>query len=180
MRDGDGLVLTNLFLEKRKHAAVRSEDIAEADRHAAHPFSRPGGENQFSHPLGAAHNVRRVHGFVGRNHYKGRAVGTLGHVQQCQQAEDVVADGLIHIRFHNRHVLVRRGMEHDLDPVGLEYSAHALRVREVGDTEYLAIVNTVVVVAVVLGKLMLQVKDPVFILVETQEQFRFVGSDLPA
>ena len=32
----------------------------------------------------------------------------------------------------------------------------------------------------VLGKLMLQVKDPGFILVEAQEQFRFVGPDLPA
>src|SRR5205807_3541095 len=33
--DGDGLVLADLFLEKRNHAAARYEDIAEADRDAA-------------------------------------------------------------------------------------------------------------------------------------------------
>ena len=43
------------------------------------------------------------------------------------------------------------------------------------------IIALIVAVAVaVLGQLMLQVKDPGFILVEAHEQFRFVGPDLPA
>src|ERR1039458_1559364 len=65
-------------------------------------------------------------------------------------------------------------MENNLDPVGQEYLAHALRIAEVGDTKYLALV------AVALGKLMLQVEDPGFILVEAQKKFRFVRPDLPA
>src|ERR1019366_4696382 len=172
--DGDGLVLTDLFLEERNHAAVRSEDIAEPDGHAAQPVAGPGWENQFSHPLGAAHDVSRVHRLVGRNHHEGRAIRTLRHVQQRQQAENVVADRLFHVGFHYGHVLVGGDMENDLDPVGQEYFAHALRVAEVGDTKYLSLVT------VALGKLMLQVKDPGFILVEAQKKFRFVRPDLPA
>jgi hypothetical protein len=69
-------------------------------------------------------------------------------------------------------------MENDLDPIGDKYSAHALRVREVGDTKHLAVI--VMVVAVALRQLMLQVKHPGFILVEADQKFRLVGPDLPA
>src|ERR1035441_5524215 len=69
--DGDGPVLANLLLKDRNHAAVRSEDIAEPHRDTAHSLQRPSGENQFSHPLGAAHDVGRVHGLVGGNHQEG-------------------------------------------------------------------------------------------------------------
>src|SRR4029077_14149114 len=156
--NGDGLVLTDLFLEERNHASVRSEDVAESDRHAAQPLSGPGCENQFSHPLGAAHDVRRIHRLVGRNHYEGRAIRTLRHVQQRQQSENVVADRLFHIGLHYGHVLVGGGMEDDLNPIGQEYSAHAFRVAEIGDTKCLALG------ILALGKLMLQMKDPGFIL----------------
>src|SRR6202521_615448 len=172
--DGDGQVLTDLFLEERNHAAVRSEDVAESDRHTAQPLPGPGCENQFSHPLGAAHDVRRIHRLVGRNHYEGRAIRTLCHVQQRQQSENIVADRLFPIGLHYGHVLVGGGMEDDLNPIGKEYSAHAFRVAEVGDTKCLALA------VLALGKLMLQMKDSGFILVEAHKKFRFVRPDLTA
>ena len=65
-------------------------------------------------------------------------------------------------------------MENDFDPVGQEYFAHAFPVAEVSDTKYL------VLVTVAAGELILQVKDPGFILVEAEKKFRFVRPDLPA
>jgi len=65
-------------------------------------------------------------------------------------------------------------MEDDLDSIGQEYFAHALRVAEVGNAKH------VVLADIASGKLMLQVKDPGFILVEAHKKFRFVCPDLPA
>src|SRR5713101_5899812 len=98
----------------------------------------------------------------------------LGHVQQCQQAENVVADRFFDIVFHDRHVLVSSGMEDDLDSIGQEYFAHAFRVAEVGDAKYLSLR------ILALGKLMLQMKDPGFILIEAHKKFWFVYPDLAA
>src|SRR6266849_2695045 len=98
----------------------------------------------------------------------------LGHVQQCQQAENVVADRFFDIVFHDGHVLVSSGMEDDLDSIGQEYFAHALRVAEVGNTKRVAIAG------IALAKLMLQVKDTGFILVEAHKKSRSVCPYLAA
>src|SRR6266403_765372 len=55
---------------EHQDVAVPAEDITEPDRHAAQLLPGPGCENQFSHSLGAAHDVRRVHRLVGRNHHE--------------------------------------------------------------------------------------------------------------
>ena len=71
-------------------------------------------------------------------------------------------------------MLVGGGVENNFDPIGQKYLAHALRVTEVGDTEYLALI------AAALCQLVLQMKDSGFILIDTQKKFGFIGPDLPA
>ena len=66
------------------------------------------------HPLGGAHDTHRVDSLVSRNQHEAFdlvAVGGLGH---DAGAENVVLHGFASVRFHQRHVLVRRSVKDDL------------------------------------------------------------------
>ena len=76
--------------------------------------------------LGGAHHARRVHGLVGRDHDEARRRRALTAARgQQPRAADVVLDRLARVRFHQRHVLVRRGVEDDVGPVRRHHRVHA-------------------------------------------------------
>jgi len=60
--------------------------------------------------------------------------------QNRVQKREPAAERFVHILFHHGHVFVGGGVENNFNPVSQKNPAHAFRVREVGDTEYRALV----------------------------------------
>jgi hypothetical protein len=119
--------LRDLATEDRDHRAGGAEDVAETDSDEARrdivamPESL---DDPLAQRLRLSHDRLRVDGLVRRD--EDEAVGAeldrdLGHGPRGKR---VVAHGLDGVRLDQRHVLVRRCMEHDRGTVGLENLAH--------------------------------------------------------
>ena len=91
---------------------------------------------QLGGPLAGAHHAGGIDGLVGRDHDERADVGTrMARSASRRVASDDVLDGLAGMRLHQRHVLVRGGVEDDVRPAFVEDAAHAGLVEHVGDAE---------------------------------------------
>ena len=140
--DGDGAALFNLLAEAGNHGAIRAQHVAEAGGDVARVRgigSGVGGELgvqalhvHLGRALGGAHDVGGVHGFVGRNHHEflhAAFAGDFGHVDGALHVGD---DGFAGVLFHERHVLVGRGVEDDGRAVRGDDAVAALAVAHIG------------------------------------------------
>ena len=136
MRDRHRPALGDLAPEDRDHAAGRPEDVPEADGDEARldVLARAVGlDDPLAQRLRLAHHRLRVHGFVGRDEHEPPRAELDRRLGDDARAQRVVAYGFERIRLHQRHVLVRRGVEDHRRPVAVEDLVHlpaALAVRE--------------------------------------------------
>ena len=139
MRDRQRAAARELALEQRHHGAGAAQHVAEAHGDAAHAAAaRPRAAmssawqyisaSRFDAPITRG----RVHRLVGGDqHHRQRAHAArrVGHVAG---AGDIGQQPLQRVGLHHRHVLQRRGVEHQFRPPCLEHRAHARLVADVG------------------------------------------------
>ena len=155
---------------------MAAQHVAEPHGHALHLGAAGKGlDEHLAQALGAAHDVGGVDGFVGRELHKtlDAVLGRRG--EQVFGAKDVVFDGLGGADLHQRHMLMRRGVEDDRRVVGLEHFVQAL---DVADGAYQR--DDRRVGAVLVAQLGLQLIGAVFVDVEDQQPARLVAHDLAA
>jgi hypothetical protein len=88
----------------------------------------------FGEALRGAHHVRRVHRLVGRDQHKLLRARLLRGARHRERSADVVGHRLEGVvLLHQRHVLVRGCMEHNLRLVPGENLRHAARVLRIAD-----------------------------------------------
>ena len=139
MRNRNGTTALNLLTEQRNHGTIGAQHIAKAGgdelragRVVLLDFLGQCLHIDFADALGAAHDVGRVHGFVGGDHHKAFHIVFDGKVGQDFGSEDIVLDGLRHVVFHHGNVLVGGGMEHVFGPVVVKDFLHAPLVGDIG------------------------------------------------
>ena len=111
--DGDRPARRDLAAEQRHHRARGTEHVAEADHreHRARAVAHRGRlEDELGGALRGAHHVGRPHRLVGGDEDAGFGAGVERGTRDGERAEDVVAQPLLHVRFHDRHVLVGRSV----------------------------------------------------------------------
>ena len=135
MRDGDRSAVANLLAEQRHHRARRSQHVAESDHRErrARAALVETLQHELGETLGRAHDVRRQHGFVGRDQHERLHAGGDRGLGRMQRAEHVVVHALDHVVLDERHVLVGGRVIDGLDLVSLEHLAHALVVMRRAD-----------------------------------------------
>ena len=148
VRDGDGTALGDLLFEKRHDRAVAAQHVAEAHSHklrahiARRAVLRARGVNaqardapclarlyapvkalhhHLAQALGRAHDVGGVDRLVRRDEHKAPAPVRHGGIRGLICAEDVVFYRLAGAVLHERDMLVRRRVEHQLRPVLCEH-----------------------------------------------------------
>ena len=136
VRDRDGAAGGNLALEHRDDAAVRAQHVAEAHG-GEHGLGRARVQlhHHLAHALRGAHDARGVHGLVGGDEDEARGAERVGRLHHVERAEHVVVQRLARARLHERHVLMRRGMEHGARTVLREHLGHAGLVAHAADLD---------------------------------------------
>jgi len=113
--DRDRTTALDLGGEHVNDGSARTEHVAEPHRDVA-PGMGPGerGRQSLGEPLGEAEHGRRVGGLVRRDVDEGshRHLGSGG--QHVQGADHIGLPALERVRLHQRQVLERRGVEHQL------------------------------------------------------------------
>ena len=109
-------------------AAATAQHVPEADGHegGVRRRLRHHAYGLLAEPLRGAHDVRGVDGLIGGDEdhaFDVEGAAGPGHVVG---AEDIVLHRFLHVRLHDRHVLVRGGMEDHL---------RAMRVEDLLDTD---------------------------------------------
>ena len=134
VRHRDRTTTLDLIHEQRHDAAIAIQDVAEANGHERGIATRAHVLHEaLGHPLGRAHDTHRVDGLVGRNQHEAFnlvAVRGLGH---DAGAENVVLHGFAAVRFHQRHVLVRRSVKDDLGCETSHDTVDAFRITHASD-----------------------------------------------
>lgn len=67
--------------------------------------------------LARTHDVRRVHGLIRRDEHEGLRAVAVRSLRHMERSEYVIFNGLVRASLHQRHMLVRRSVEHDVRPV---------------------------------------------------------------
>ena len=141
MRHRHGAAVFDLLAETRDDRPVRPQHVAEAggDELRA-PFDPPAYDRlsetlyiDFGQPFGTAHDVGRIHGLVRRNHHHLLHAVANATVRHVARSDDVDQHRFAGILLHERHVLVGRGMEYHLGPIGTEDEIQPFRNPHVAD-----------------------------------------------
>src|SRR6185437_5788968 len=134
VRDCHRAAFANLLFEDRDHAAVAAQHIAETHRHETSTALMVKSENNhFRQPLGYAHHVGGLYGFVGRDHDKIFCAILLSHQGYVIGAEDIVGDRLEAIALHHGNVFVGSGVEHRVWPMQSEHVLKQFDIKNVAD-----------------------------------------------
>ena len=136
----------DLRLEFRDDGPVRGEHIAEAYGDQAHGALMSGAAAReliverlaihFGKALRGAEHGYRLDRLVGRDHHHGGGAGGGGGIGDVNGAENVGLDPLAPVRFEQRHVLERRGMEHEVRPKVAHQAQDARTVAHVGEPAF--------------------------------------------
>ena len=131
-----GAAARDLLLEDRDHRARRAEHVAEAHRNKARLDVGTVAErldDPLAQRLRLAHHRLGCDGLVGRDEHEDLGAGLGSDLGERPRGERVVAHRLERVRLHQRHVLVRGGVEDDRGPVALEDAPHLGAVLDVAD-----------------------------------------------
>ena len=122
MRDGQRAAALQLALEQRHHGAGAAQHVAEAHGDAAHaaPAAARGDVQRLAvhlgQPLRGAHHRGRVDRLVGGDQHHRQRADTARRIGDMAGAGDVGQQALQRIGLDHRHVLQRRGVEHQFRP----------------------------------------------------------------
>ena len=90
-------------------------------------------DDHLAHALRRAHDRRRVDSLVGRDEDETVDAKLVGERHGVERAEHVVLNRLARAHFHERHMLVRRRMKHDVGMVLLEDVAESVDIAHAAD-----------------------------------------------
>jgi hypothetical protein len=121
----------NLFLKQRNHTSVAAQHISKPH---CHKF-RPGPvihhlDHHLAEPLGCAHDISGVHGFVSGDQHKARRMEPVRCLCRLVSSKHIIFDCLIGTVFHQRHMLMRCRVidnvrtilfKHIVDPMGIPH-----------------------------------------------------------
>ena len=110
MSDGQVLAARNLPQEERDDAAMRAENISEANGAAVGARRRPAKNCEFGEALRSAHDAARIRSFIGGNEKQLRDVVIGGEARKIPSDQRVVANRREGIRFHQRNVFEGSGV----------------------------------------------------------------------
>ena len=131
---GDRPALFDLGFKQRDNAAVAAQNVAEPHRHALHiRVARKGLDEHLADALGAAHDAGGVHGLIGGKLHKALHPVLAGADQKILGAQHVVLYRFGGAYLHQRHVLVRRSMEHHRGVVGIKNLVQTLFIPDRAD-----------------------------------------------
>ena len=120
--------------EARDHAAGAAEHVAEAHEHELRPAALQTLADDLGKPLGRTHHVGRVDRLVGRHEHELLDLRADRRAREHPRAVGVVAHRLPRVGLlHQRHVLVRAGVEDDARPLAREHLVDQRRVLDVAD-----------------------------------------------
>src|ERR1035437_119539 len=177
LRVGDGHWPSRLDLleEGGDDGAARAQHVSESHRKEVAAAVLGGGTHDLlGDALGASHYRRGTHGLVRR--YQDERLDRTGdrHRDEVGGAEDVVGDGLDDVLLHERHVLVRGGVEDGVGAEPIEHLSEPPGVPQVGDDRHQ--VGLWEAPAQLVGDL----EDLVLAVVQDEELGRGKGRDLAA
>ena len=90
----------------------------------------------FGKALGQAEHRHRLDRLVGRDHHHRLGAGRERRIGDIDRAEDVGLDALAPVALEDRHMLERRGMEHDVRLELVHQPHDALAVADIGDPAF--------------------------------------------
>src|SRR5437867_5836423 len=90
-------------------------------------------DQQLGHPLRSSHDTRRVDRFISGYQDKPLDAVTRRGFGHDLGPHHIVLDGFAWSKLHKRHVLVRRGMEHEPWPKTVHYGIDAFPIGHVAD-----------------------------------------------
>ncbi|OPZ73973.1 MAG: hypothetical protein BWY80_00762 [Firmicutes bacterium ADurb.Bin456] len=126
----------NLPAEKRHHAAVAAQHVAEADG-GEDGFA--GGvflpDNEFGQSFGGAHDAGGIDRLVGGNHYKHFGPEAASCPGCVAGAQDVCLHCFGGVELHQGHVFMGGGMEDNVRPVLLEDCVYPGLVPNIGNLD---------------------------------------------
>ena len=134
VRDGDRPAARDLLLEARDHAAGAAEHVAEAHQHELRAAALQALADDLGEALGRAHHAGRIDRLVGRDQHELLDLRRHRGAREHPGAVRVVAHRLPGVGLlHQRHVLVRGGVEHDARALAREDVLDQRRVLDVAD-----------------------------------------------
>ena len=137
MRDCQRPTAGDLLAEFRNDAAGRTEHVAEANHDDTRAFRPESLAQKLGKPLRRTHDVRGVDCLVGGDEHQFLDPVRYSRLRDSPRSERVVPHCLPGVRlFHERHVLVGGGMEHDGWPVRLHRPRKACSILHVSDQAY--------------------------------------------
>ena len=139
MCNRDGPTLDNLFAESRYDRTIASQYISKTSRNETSPTlkltlfkcdSKRLNIN-FSQTLGTAHDIRRIDGFIGRdhNHFLDIVAETL--VGYIPRTVDIDKNSLTRIFLHKRYMLIRGSMKHNLRLIFIKCPPHTVKLTDI-------------------------------------------------
>ena len=140
MGDGDRSTVLDLLLEEGDHRTVGTQHIAESGgdklSHTFHLAALDGLVEtlhiDLTDTFRAAHHVRGVHGFIGRDHHKLPHTVLHGQVGYHARTIYIIIDTLLGVVLQHGHMLVGCRMEQVVGPVLTEQRLHVLLVTDAG------------------------------------------------
>ena len=133
----DRAAALDLSLEERHDAAAAAEHVAEAHRRAKAPTASARAASRTiisAIRLVAPMTLVGCHGLVGRDQHEALDARRRARVRRASRVPTtLLADRLGRMRLHQRHVLVRRRVEHDRRAMRREDPIEPAAVPDVGD-----------------------------------------------
>ena len=158
-----------LALKQRDNTACAAQHIAKAriaeDNTAAAGTVRSC--DNLAHTLRRAHDIRGVDCLICGNHHKALRTIFLAQLNHIQRAKNIVFHCLNAVLFHQRHMLMRSSMHHDLRMVFLHNPAHGALVTDIGNLRL-----KIQLLAIKQAQLLLQVINAVLIYIQRHNLLR--------
>jgi hypothetical protein len=139
MRDGDRSASGNLVAENAEHAARGIQHIAEAHRAKGGAVRGIGLEfahDEFGEVFRGAHHSGGVHSLIGRDEDEFAATIRGGGTSSHERADRIVADRLGGLALHERHMLVRGGVENESGFPFLKDGSHPFAIADIGGNRF--------------------------------------------
>ena len=176
MCNGDRPARRDLLFEQRQNRAVGTKHIAEAHRYKfGFAFLRQRLDDHLAQAFCRTHHVGGIHRLVRRDENKTPHTVFVRRKRHIVGAEHVVFDGLLRRVLHQRHMFMRRCMEHHVRLIAREQAVHLFGIAHRGDA-YIQLERT----AVAALQLLLDGIGAVFINIQNDEPLWPAGRDLAA
>ncbi len=175
MRHSNRPALRDLPSKQWKHAAIAAQHITETHRHefCIIMFVKSL-DNHLADPLTRSHDIRGVHRLVCGDHNKPLHAAHRRRLRSLESTEHIVFHSLSRTILHQRHMLMRRRMVHDVRPILGEDIIHPVGVAHRSDQYHK------IQFRILRFQFLLNIIDRILINIHDHELLRLMRRNLPA